>query len=73
MGTSLSSSSVVLAMIGIIMIPRAIPPAIIVNCLNGSTAMPYTNTPITMDGTPLSVSAANRTSEAKRLPLYSEM
>ena len=39
-GTSRSSSSVVLAMIGIIMMPSAMPPAIIVNCLNGSTAMP---------------------------------
>ena len=60
-------------MIGIIMMPRAMPPAIIVNCLNGSTAMPKTNTPITIDGTPFSVSAANRTADARRLPKYSDM
>ncbi len=39
-GTSSSSSSVVRAMIGIIMIPSAKPPAMALNCLNGSTATP---------------------------------
>ena len=36
-GTSRSSSSVVLAMIGIIIVPRANPPASALNCLNGTT------------------------------------
>ena len=39
-GTSSSSSSVVRAMIGIIMTPSASPPASALNCLNGSTATP---------------------------------
>ena len=39
-GTSRSSSSVVRAMIGIIITPSARPPARALNCLNGSTAMP---------------------------------
>jgi hypothetical protein len=29
------------------------------------------NTPMTIDGTPFSVSAANRTAEAMRVPVYS--
>ena len=39
-GTSSSSSSVVRAMIGIIIMPSANPPASALNCLNGSTATP---------------------------------
>ena len=38
-GTSSSSSSVVRAMIGIIMMPSAMPPARALKCLNGSTAI----------------------------------
>ncbi len=72
-GTSSSSSSVVRAMIGIIITPSAMAPAIALNCLNGSTAMPYTNTPMTIDGTPFSVSAAKRMREASRVPAYSDM
>ena len=43
------------------------------NSLNGSTATPYANTPITIDGTPFSVSAAKRTTPANRVPAYSAM
>ena len=71
-GTRSSSSSVVRAMIGIIMIPSARPPASMLKCLNGSTATPYANTPMTIDGTPFSVSAANRTADANRVPGYSD-
>ena len=39
-GTRSSSSSVVRAMIGIIITPSARPPAMALNCLNGNTAMP---------------------------------
>ena len=59
-------------MIGIIITPSARPPAYALNCLNGITATPYTNTPMTIDGTPLRVSAANRIVDAKRLPWYSD-
>ena len=72
-GTSSSSSSVVRAMIGIIMMPSARPPASALNCLNGSTRTPYAKMPTTIEGTPLSVSAAKRIDAAKRLPAYSDM
>ena len=56
------------------MMPSARPPASALNCLNGRTAIPYTNTPITIDGTPFSVSAANRVDGGEsRLPAYSDM
>ena len=67
-GTSSSNSSVVRAMIGIIITPSAKPPAIALNCLNGSTATPYANRPMTIDGTPLSVSAAKRVSAGEPRP-----
>ena len=70
-GTSLSSSSVVRVMIGSIITPSASPPAAALNCLTGSTATPYTNTPTTIEGTPLSVSAAKRTAVASRVPANS--
>src|SRR5215471_3827035 len=71
-GTRSSSSSVVLVMIGIIMTPSAKPPASVLKCRSGSTTTAYANTPMTIDGTPFRVSAANLTADAKRLPRYSD-
>ena len=59
-GTSSSSSSVVRMMSGIIMMPSATPPASAEKCPNGSTATPKANMPMTIEGTPFSVSAAKR-------------
>ena len=59
-------------MMGIIITPSAKPPASALNCLNGRAATPYANTPMTIDGTPLSVSAAKRVADASRVPRYSD-
>ena len=51
-GTISSISSVVRATVGIIMIPRATPPANAEYPFVGTTIRAYTATPITIDGTP---------------------
>ena len=59
------------AMIGIIMTPRAKPPAIAEKRRTGRTETLYAKIPMTIDGTPFSASAAKRTADAKREPRYS--
>ena len=71
-GTRFRSSSVVRVMIGIIMKPRARPPASAEKCLTGSTASPYAKMPMTIEGTPFRTSAVNRTSAANFFLPYSE-
>ena len=48
-------------MVGIIMKPRATPPANPEKCFWGRTMSEYTAIPMTMEGTPLSTSAVKRT------------
>ena len=71
-GTRFRSSSVVRVMMGIIMNPRASPPASAEKCFTGSTARPYAKMPMTIDGTPFSTSAVKRTSDANGFFPYSD-
>src|SRR3954453_23167145 len=71
-GTRRSNSSVVRTTIGIISSPSATPPAMALKRFTGSTTMPYAKMPTTIDGTPLSTSAAKRTTDENFVPGYSE-
>ena len=71
-GTRLRSSSVVRVMIGIIMNPRATPPASALKCLTGRTTSAYAKIPITIEGIPFRTSAVKRTAVASLVFGYSD-
>ncbi len=59
-------------MIGIIMNPRATPPASALKCLTGRTTSAYAKIPMTMDGIPFRTSAVKRTAVASLVFGYSD-
>ena len=71
-GIRRTTSSVVRARIGIMMIPSAKPPASAEKCPIGKTITVYAKMPMTMDGTPMRASTRKRMSSLKRpVPAYS--